>query len=90
MLFNGEMGAFALLDRAADGASLEGRNQTISIADIERLERLEAATEEAVEALERGVRAFGEGDRGEGERSFRTAADRIDAVFEGLPPDLRR
>ena len=87
---DGLVGAFALLDRAADGASLEGRNQTISIADIERLERLEAATEEAVEALEQGVRAFGEGDGREGERRIRTAADRIDFIIEGLPPDLRR
>ena len=43
------VGAFAALDRAADGASEQGPNRNISIADIERLEHLEELTQGALQ-----------------------------------------
>eukprot|EP00241_Pyramimonas_parkeae_P013048 CAMPEP_0114236888 /NCGR_PEP_ID=MMETSP0058-20121206/7090_1 /TAXON_ID=36894 /ORGANISM="Pyramimonas parkeae, CCMP726" /LENGTH=265 /DNA_ID=CAMNT_0001348879 /DNA_START=121 /DNA_END=918 /DNA_ORIENTATION=+ len=46
--FDPVISIYALLDRA-DGSSSDGPNQNISIADIERLERLEADTQDAID-----------------------------------------
>jgi hypothetical protein len=101
--FDLSIAAFAFLDRAADGASLGGGNQSISPADIERLEALESATQDALDdvaALAALLAAGGsaaEGAEAEAEaeaeavaRAARRAAGRVDALLEELPASARR
>jgi hypothetical protein len=92
--------AFAFLDRAADGASLGGANKNISPADIERLEALEQATQDALDdvaalqALLAAAAEAGEGAEEEGAqevgRAARRAAGRVEALLEELPERARR
>lgn len=74
------LAAFAFLDRA-DGSSTGGGNRSISIADIERLERLETLTEQTLDACAALRRELQEG-RGE---SAAAAAAGVAALLKALP-----
>jgi hypothetical protein len=65
-----------------------GGNQSISPADIERLEALESATQEALDAataLAALLAASGDADGAAVARAARLAAARVDALLEELP-----
>ncbi len=65
-----------------------GGNQSISPADIERLEALEAATQDALDAaaaLAALLAAGGDADGAAVARAARLAAARVDALLEELP-----
>eukprot|EP00873_Tetraselmis_striata_P015277 jgi/Tetstr1/435541/TSEL_024445.t1 len=84
---------FALLDRAADGASEEGQNRNISIKDIERLEEMEALTTaalDAVEALASEAKQHAQGDNSRelllrARQYVLTAESALDGIIAELP-----
>ena len=83
--FDPFVNAFRFLDAGADGASLQGPNQNISIKDIERLEAIEDKTSAALmnlrAAAEAGAAAEGLG-RGDLVRLHRVLADVQDILAE--------
>ncbi|KAK3236423.1 hypothetical protein CYMTET_53431, partial [Cymbomonas tetramitiformis] len=92
--FDPVVNVFALLDRSADGASLEGPNQNISIADIERLERLELLTQEAIDcarmanaSLEQALLADSEiaNVKNTVDKNTKRAVQKITTILEEIP-----
>ena len=75
---------FALLDRA-DGASYDGPNPIINPADIERLEALEAETQEA---LDQATLLLTSGQASPA--AIRALARKLDTIMGELPPKVLR